>query len=302
MGDTRKKPKKTEQTMTDKEQGTSAPETPSATTAVAGAQASNQSETYVTVNVSLEEIGRTLSPRGSAPRSERKPPSSKPSRGASGPTAVQTPKGPTVMSAAVGRAPISSEGILEASGGHHYIDHINGDERHTLIDKDGSKIVVVRDSDTGHTKLTFDDTKVRFTTESDEPGFIGQRRLPKGYGGIRNVQMEVSASDTFSSAKIYCSDNVPALSWGGIDFDSTTTSNNDVGKLTVREIKEFTNRNPELGAELRSMRFTTGAPVIVTEADGRSISAAALNQLSPPAVQACPTGRDDDYKGIVAKR
>lgn len=298
--------------MSDKDNTTNVPQADAEAPQIAAANAGSVSSAGATAtNINQIDVRVILqAPRSGggqrAPRREPAPQATTPSRGASSPTGGQAARGNGIASAA-SRAPTSSTSSLEASGGHHNIGHVNGDERHILTDRDGSTVVIIRDSDTGDTRLTFDDTRARFTTRSDEAGFEGQRRLPNGYGGIRNVQMDVSPSATFNSATIYCQDNVSPLSfsqWGlpTFDRDTTTTTNQRVGQLTVREVQEFTQRNPELGAELRGMRFRDGTPVVVTEADGRDLTAAALNQLTPPRVQACPAGRDDEYVGVVPRR
>jgi hypothetical protein len=111
--------------------------------------------------------------------------------------------------------------------------------------------------------------------------------------------MEVSEGKLFDGASIHCADDVPILSWRGIDLDTASTTNRRAGELTAREVQEFMRRNPELGAELRGMRFSDGRPVPVTEVAGQTLTAGALNQLKAPPTVACPAGKDDEYIGRV---
>jgi hypothetical protein len=257
---------------------------------VAAAAALASQETHITNIVNVTVAG--------APTARRHHP---PAKG-SNPVATSThrptsPPGPTPVHATRNQPTAATS--LTASGGHHYIDNYNGNERHTLIDSDGSSVVVISNRETADTTLHFKDRAAEFTTNSEKAGFSGYREVPYGFGGTKPYRMEVSEGKLFDGASIHCADDVPILSWRGIDLDTASTTNRRAGELTAREVQEFMRRNPELGAELRGMRFSDGRPVPVTEVAGQTLTAGALNQLKAPPTVACPAGKDDEYIGRV---
>lgn len=171
------------------------------------------------------------------------------------------------------------------NGVTHHQDYHHGKERHTLTDRDGSTVTVVRSAESSDYTVTFDDKDAKFTTDSDKSGFKGTRRVPYGYGGVKSFAMEASAESTFTRATLTCQDNVSPL-W--LDGDTLTTSNKMIDTTTVREIQDFLKRNPQLAAELKKMN------VPVTEVAGESQTVTDLGKFDPK-VKACPRGRDDEY-------
>jgi hypothetical protein len=178
------------------------------------------------------------------------------------------------------------------NGVTHHQDYEYGKERHTLTDRDGSTVTVVRDAENSNYRVTFDDKKAKFVTTSDEPGFTGTRRVPYGYGGVKSFKMEASTGSTFHGATLYCQDDVAPVRLVGIlptiDLDTITTNNKVIDTTTVQEIRSFLKRNPELGAELAKMN------VPVTEVAGESQTVRDLGRFDPK-IQACPRGKNDEY-------
>lgn len=177
-------------------------------------------------------------------------------------------------------------------GVRHRPDNDTGQERHTLTDRDGDRVVIVRDADTNVRSVTFKDARVEFSTSSDASGFSGTRIVPNGsYGGTDRVEMAVTPGYFFNSGTIYCSDDARLFD----PFDTRFANNGFVDNLTVHELQSYLLRNPELAAELRRM------DVPLVEVAGRDLTAAELGRFRPTH-QACPTGRDDDYTARIPPR